>query len=438
MNFNPDFKSVIKSLSIDTDSFLESLSTPHQTTIRRHAIKSNNNDYKHLDSVPWCKHAYTLPERPHFNKEPSFLTGEYYVQESSSMFLHHVLGQIQLPETPLVLDACAAPGGKSTIILDHLKGQGTLIANEVIRSRAKVLSENLVKWGYHNYVITNSDLSKFNNSALFDLVLIDAPCSGEGLFRRDPSAMQHWSLDHVNHCAARQKRILSDTAGLIKSGGYLIYSTCTYNKRENEEQIDFLIKEHDFEYHRIDCNEEWKIMQSELGLRFFPHLINGEGLFMAVLRKNQSQSRNENENMFADRQKHNVNSFSKKDLQMISQWTGHEDPGLYKEFQDGIVMYSGHVAYEYFKKQRIYSFGRHLGKIIYGELRPHPHFAFSLEFHNKLRQQELKRSDIIQLMDRNLVNSLGESGWTLLTYRSNGLYWAKTVKNKYKVQYPKF
>jgi len=435
VNFNSDFKSVIKSLPIEANVFLESLSTPHQTTIRRHAIKSNGDNYKSFSKVPWCQHAYILPERPHFNQEPSFLTGEYYVQESSSMFLDHILNQLHLPETPLILDACAAPGGKSTIILDYLQGKGTLIANEVIRSRAKVLSENLVKWGYHNYVITNSDLSKFSDSHSFDLVLIDAPCSGEGLFRRDPSAMDHWSLEHVKHCAARQKRIFNDTLKLVKPGGYIVYSTCTYNKQENEEQIEFLIKEHDLEYCTIDYPKEWKIVQTDLGLRFFPHLTNGEGLFMAVLRKNENENHCGNRKVFADKQ---MKSFSKKDLQVIHRWTGSDNPEFYVEYQDGIIMYTGHINHELFKKQRIYSFGRHLGKLIHEELRPHPHFAFSFEFSDHIRQQELKRSDIIKLIDRNMVESLGESGWTLLTYRGNGLYWAKSLKNKFKVQYPKF
>jgi len=430
VNLDPDFKSVIDHLSIDSVAFLESLSLPHQTTIRRHALKSDSKHFHGLDTVPWCDRGYTLNERPRFNQEPSFLSGEYYVQESSSMFLHYVLSQLNLPESSIILDACAAPGGKSTIVLDHMKGKGTLISNEVIRSRAKVLSENLVKWGYHNYIITNSDLSKFSDSELFDLVLVDAPCSGEGLFRRDPNAMGHWSLDHVKHCSLRQKRILKDSIKLIKAGGYLIYSTCTYNRQENEEQIQWLIEEHGFEYQFISFPEDWNIQQSELGLRFFPHLIKGEGLFMAVLQK-----KGDLENQVTFQKQSNINS---KVINALTKWTGLDKNEHYSMFQDGIVLYTGHVPFETFKKQRIYSFGRHLGKIIHGNLRPHPHFAFCIGFGDLIQRKELGRSEIIQVINRNLVDSIGESGWTLLTYRNNGLYWAKTVKNKYKVQYPKF
>lgn len=432
MKIHPDFLWTLDGLSIDTKSFIESLSIPYQTTIRRHAIKSDAAYYTEFSTVPWCDHSYVLPERPHFNKEPSFLTGEYYVQESSSMFLYHILQQLDLPNSPAVLDACAAPGGKSTILLDHLQGEGTLIANEVIRSRAKVLSENLVKWGYNNYIITNSDISKFSQVELFDLVLIDAPCSGEGLIRRDPNAMDHWSLEHVKHCAARQKRILNDTIDLIKPGGYLVYSTCTYNAQENEEQIQSLIQHHKFDYQYINYPTEWNILQNELGLRFFPHLIDGEGLFMAVLKKkgNCKELR-----LVRDQ---NQNNLPQKSLKHLYTWTGYQDPGYFSTYQEGIVLYSGHLSLDQFKKQRIYSFGRHMGKLIRDKLRPHPHFAFSIEFNPNLQRKELSKSVMIKLMDRNLVNSLGESGWTLLTYRDNGLFWAKPVNNKYKVQYPKF
>lgn len=431
-----DFIHEIDSLSIDTQALCDSIFTPPKTTIRRHRHKSDPAHYSSLIQVDWCPLAYYLVERPKFTEEPSFLSGEYYVQEASSMFLHHVLRQISLLdqiEDPLILDACAAPGGKSTILLDYLDGRGTLVANEVIRSRAKVLSENIIKWGYSNTIITNSNLSRFSKDTQFDMILVDAPCSGEGLFRKDPKAIDHWSREHVNHCSARQKRILEDAVKLLRPGGYLIYSTCTYNMKENEEQVNRLLQQSSFSIVDIKCPSNWSIHTTNAGFRFFPHLIDGEGLFMTVLQKEaetfvDSPTRYNDTNTLIDKKEHAC----------LSEWLRQSEIQHFRRYQNTIVHYTGKVDYQIFKGQRIYSFGRQIGKLIKDDLRPHPHYAYSNYIAKNIATKELSKDAMLSVVNRKILPSTSETGWTLLTYRGNGLFWAKSIKHKYKVQYPKY
>ena len=180
--------------------------------------------------VPWCNDAKYLEERPLFVKDPLWHAGAYYVQEASSMFLHFILTQIiPNPSEELVLDLCAAPGGKSTLLANYFKN-GLVVANETIKNRNHILVENMTKWGGDHVVVTQNDPAHFKAlPQFFDVLLMDAPCSGSGLFRKDPKAIEEWSLDHVQHCSIRQTRIIDDSWESIKEGGYLIYATCSYS-----------------------------------------------------------------------------------------------------------------------------------------------------------------------------------------------------------------
>ena len=172
--------------------------------------------------VSWCESAYYLKSRPVFTLDPCLHSGTYYVQEASSMFLYHIFGQI-LPAHPVrVLDLCAAPGGKSTLIASRLSSGSLLVANEVIRSRAGILKENMIKWGTSHVVVTNNDPADFHHlKGAFDIIVVDAPCSGEGMFRKDPGAIQEWNESNLQLCSERQQRILADIWPCLKPGGFL-------------------------------------------------------------------------------------------------------------------------------------------------------------------------------------------------------------------------
>ena len=183
------------------------------------------------EKIPWSSTGYYLPERPSFTLDPLLHAGAYYVQEASSMFLEQCLRQTTDLSSPLkVLDLCAAPGGKSTLIQSFISNESLLVSNEVIKTRVAVLVENLSKWGNENVIATNNDPRDFARlNGFFDVLVIDAPCSGSGLFRRDPDAISEWSVAAVETCSMRQQRILSDSYACLKQNGILIYSTCSYS-----------------------------------------------------------------------------------------------------------------------------------------------------------------------------------------------------------------
>jgi NOL1/NOP2/fmu family ribosome biogenesis protein len=218
------------------------------------------------------------------------------------MFLAHIVKQITEENTPKVaLDLCAAPGGKSTLLADFLPKNSLLVANEVIRSRVNILAENITKWGNPNVAVTNNDAKDFARlPEFFDAIFVDAPCSGEGMFRKDEKARAEWSEANVQLCAERQRRIVADVWRALKSGGYLVYSTCTFNTKENEENVRWIAQELGAESVQLDVPKEWNITLSEElqtesaqgihGYRFFPHRVKGEGFFVAVLRKVESHA----------------------------------------------------------------------------------------------------------------------------------------------------
>lgn len=244
------------------------------------------------NQVPWCSDAFYLTERPVFTLDPCFHGGAYYVQEASSMFLQHILKQI-IPSGPLrVLDLCAAPGGKSTLLASAISPDSILVSNEVIRSRASILKENMIKWGQENVVVTGSDPADFSNlKGAFDIIVVDAPCSGEGMFRKDSKAIEEWSENNLKLCSERQKRILTDVWDSLKPQGYLIYSTCTYNRGENEDILEWMQKTFDAESIKIEhsFNKITTYDSAAYGYHFYPHKTIGEGFFTGVIRKNDGE-----------------------------------------------------------------------------------------------------------------------------------------------------
>lgn len=247
--------------------------------------------------VPWCRNAYYLSKRPNFTFDPLLHAGCYYVQEAASMFLDIVLHQHITPLTshhsPLIaLDMCAAPGGKSTLMRSALPEGSVLYSNEPVPKRASILLENITKWGYSDCLVTNNYPRDYVQSGLkFDVILCDVPCSGEGMFRKDPQTIGEWSPQNVEKCWRLQRDIVSDAWTCLNDGGLLIYSTCTFNTKENEENIRWMLDTFDAEVLPVNTEPEWNITGSLLPdfnapvYRFIPGITRSEGLFMAILRK---------------------------------------------------------------------------------------------------------------------------------------------------------
>ena len=240
-------------------------------------------------NVAWCRDGVYLKARPDFTFDPLLHAGLYYVQEAASMFVDHVLREVV--KTPVrMLDLCAAPGGKTGCALAALPHGSMLFSNEPVRRRASILNENVLKFGVPDVVVTNNYACDYSRSKLqFDVVLADVPCSGEGMFRKDAGAIDDWSMKKVEECARLQREIVSDIWSCLKPGGLLIYSTCTFNAHEDEENVAWIAKELGADFIEIPTEKAWNIMGSLIDknpvYRFVPGKTRGEGLFMAVLRK---------------------------------------------------------------------------------------------------------------------------------------------------------
>ena len=277
----------------ETDKLLLALQQEQPVSIRLNTNKlRTEREAMKLNRVPWCATGYYLDSRLTFTFDPLFHAGCYYVQEASSMFVEQALKQYVVAEPAVMLDLCAAPGGKSTHARSVLPEGSLLVANEVIRNRSQILAENLTKWGHPEVVVTNNDPADFSSlEDFFDVILTDVPCSGEGMFRKDPVAVSEWSTDNVEICWQRQRRIISDIWSCLKPGGILIYSTCTYNTKEDEENIRWMCHEFGAEVLSLDIQDDWKITGNLLVgedfpvYRFLPHKTRGEGFFLAVVRK---------------------------------------------------------------------------------------------------------------------------------------------------------
>ena len=276
---------------IDSDELLRALSEHSASSIRINRAKWDHNPLDSLP-VPWCSDGFFLDSRPSFTLDPLFHAGCFYPQESSGMFLEEVFRQLKFDREDIkILDLCGAPGGKSAHLSSLLGTGGLLVSNEVIKTRALILAENLTKWGLSNVMVTQSDPSSFGNlPGFFDLVLADAPCSGEGMFR-DKIAANEWSRENAVLCSNRQKRILMDVWPAIKENGILIYSTCTFNPAENEENIKWLTEKTGAETIRLNISGFKGITEIShrgiYGYGFYPGKIRGEGFFISVLRKKE-------------------------------------------------------------------------------------------------------------------------------------------------------
>ena len=244
------------------------------------------------ERIPWCEEGYYLAGRPQFTFDPLFHAGCYYVQEAASMFVTHIIRSVDIPTPKRALDLCAAPGGKSTALLSVLPDDCTLVSNEPISNRAQILLENITKWGYPNSMVTNNYPRDFRKAKLtFDLILCDVPCSGEGMFRKDPATIGEWSQQNVEKCWRLQREIVADAWECLAPGGLLIYSTCTFNLKENEENVRWILENFDAEALDIPIDPSWNITGSLLEgftapvYRFIPGITRSEGLFVCAIRK---------------------------------------------------------------------------------------------------------------------------------------------------------
>jgi 16S rRNA C967 or C1407 C5-methylase (RsmB/RsmF family)/NOL1/NOP2/fmu family ribosome biogenesis protein len=409
---------------------------PSLTSIRLNPKKQLTSS---TSKIPWTEFGHYLKERPSFTLDPLLHAGAYYVQEASSMFLEQVVKQsVDLNQPLKVLDLCAAPGGKSTHLLSLLNDQSLLISNEVIRSRASILSENIQKWGNTNVVVTNNDPSDFQKlQGFFDLMVVDAPCSGEGLFRKDPDAMKEWSEDNVALCAQRQQRILADVWPALKQNGILIYCTCTYNKKENEENLSWLMSEKKAESIKLKVESGWGIEEIEsngiFGYRFYPHKVKGEGFFISVIRKKEET------HLVSIRTKNHLPPPPKKIIERLNDWLLH--PHEFILLDDLIVALPEKFTTEInwlAHQLNVVTKGTAIATVKHEKLIPEHALALSTELnHKNFTSIELDLPMALAYLRKEaILIGEGEKGFALVTYQGQSLGWVNLLGNRVNNLYP--
>jgi 16S rRNA C967 or C1407 C5-methylase (RsmB/RsmF family)/NOL1/NOP2/fmu family ribosome biogenesis protein len=417
--------------------FKESLVKPPVVSVRLNPAKV---DQYPGERIPWCEFGRYLTERPSFTLDPKFHAGAYYVQEASSMFLEQAVRKVSGGSQPIVaLDLCASPGGKSTHLLSLLGKESLLISNETIRSRTSALVENLQKWGCDNVIATSNDPSAFQRvPGMFDLIVLDAPCSGEGLFRKDPSSVASWSAGNVEHCALRQQRIIEDIWPSLKQNGVLIYSTCTFNEKENIDNMRWLASHHGTEFVDLAPSPGWGIETIEhgkaIGCQFFPHKTRGEGFFLAALRKTDTS-----ETVSTNRL--NFQAPGNKQLTEISPWIRDAESKFFIQHQQQVRMMPGNHRGSFqsvMNNLTVISAGTPVAEITRNKLVPEHAFALSVHLNkgavNKIyvsREEALSylRKDNIQL-------SMDQKGFALIEHEGLGLGWVNVLQNRINNLYP--
>jgi 16S rRNA C967 or C1407 C5-methylase (RsmB/RsmF family) len=396
---------------------------------------------ENLEGVKWNADGVYLPERPVFTLDPAFHAGAYYVQEASSMFVAEAVRQLAPADRPLrVLDLCAAPGGKSTLLTSVLPPGSWLLANEVIKARYPTLRYNLAKWGHPNTFSSNHDSEDFLPLAgYFDVVLVDAPCSGEGLFRKDPAAVAEWSPEQVTTCALRQRRILHNACQLVAPDGLLLYSTCTYNTEENDSNAAWIDSRADFAYQPLSLPADWHIAERQPGYQCYPHQVRGEGFYLACFRRTRAVTTFPSQKAppFA-----RLKRLKGQALDQALQWVEPGPDATYWETAQGNwrqldapLLPDAQRLSQVLKRLVVtHPLGTPKGK----QLVPAPEWALHTRCRQDLARQEVDRATALELLRKQTppLPPGTPRGWVLITYQGLGLLWIKHLGNRYNNYLP--
>lgn len=424
-----------KQLDVDLEDFVQSQYEEPITSVRVNPHKYTDQ-FEAESKVPWCEQGYYLSARPNFTADPLLHAGAYYVQEASSMFLEAALKQtVDFAQPIIALDLCAAPGGKSTLLASLLNEASLLISNEVIHTRASILCENMMKWGQLNTWVSNSDPKQFGHLRdCFDVMLIDAPCSGSGLFRKIPDYLDEWTMDNVNLCAQRQKRILHDSYDALAQDGILVYMTCSFSEDENEDIVDYILQEFGVETCQLTIPTEWGIVETQsaekggYGYRFFPHKLKGEGFYLACFRKKDGLPRTTLP----------PKVMTTKPQTVFEPFVDISDKHFMAVKDQFVMLHAAHMPWvQLFSNEiKLIKKGILVGKLIRDELIPDHELALYCD--NRYAQRvELNLSQAIQFLKKDHFElEFPSKGWFLVTYRQKPLGWVKNLGNRMNNYYP--
>ena len=390
-----------------------------------------------LPPIPWCPYGFYIPERPAFTLDPLLHAGAYYVQEASSMLIWEMLRQAVGSNTHCrVLDLCAAPGGKSTLLASYFT-DGLIVSNEVIKQRVSILYENITKWGHANTVITNNDAADFARlENYFDVLLIDAPCSGSGLFRKDANAVHEWSTGNVNLCSGRQQRIIADALPALKQNGLLIYSTCSYSREENEDILKWMLHEFALETVDIDFPPEWGVTKTgsgntnAAGFRCWPHKMKGEGFFIAALRKKSGEA----EHTFYLREKN-----KKEKIPPIENWVNTGNHAIFNHKENIHAIPAGFASDVKLLQDKLYvkKAGILCGVFKGSDFIPHHELALSSLLSSNAERIHFSYDEALAYLRKQDTGiAFSKKGWAVAVYNNAVLGCMKLLPGRINNYYP--
>ncbi|MEO0311940.1 MAG: hypothetical protein RIQ89_1597 [Bacteroidota bacterium] len=410
----------------------ESLDKEYPIGIRKHPFKKL--PFVHTTPIPWCAQGAYLLQKQNFALDPFWHAGHYYVQEPSSMVLEQVINQLSLNKNPIVaLDACAAPGGKSTHLISLLHHESVLWCNEVSKSRSLILQENMVKWGFANQIITNNPVSRFKKlEQNFNLILVDAPCSGEGMFRKDRQSRLEWSGASVAHCSQRQQDILSDLMPALAPDGILIYSTCTFNEVENEGTVKWLLSNYNLGEVKINTQHLPGLEAGSYGYHCYPHKFAGEGFYFAVLQNQGGVPRTKRKEKPQSSMASHVREYVKSHFNDVTGVMSHfENFNLVNEavlqqlrlFKDQFYFINAGIAIASQKGNRIV---------------PHPHAAFSHQLKGDVFDCIfLDHLQALAFLRKQPIGSVeSENGYKLVLHEQAHLGFINVIGTRYNNYFP--
>ncbi len=451
MNLPEEFIKLIESYRAPQLAGLgEALLTPPEVSVRINPLKSRRLAASADTRVPWCYEGVYLPERPRFTFSPELHQGVYYVQDASSMFINHVLKSLLDGKGPVrYLDACAAPGGKTTAAISALPAGSTVGANEYVAARAAVLRENLAKWGYPPTTVTCGPVSRFGEqTGAYDVIAADVPCSGEGMMRKEAVAVEQWSPQLVEKCAALQREIVSELWPALAPGGLLIYSTCTFNRTEDEDVVAWAQSQwHDMlePMSDIECPDAWGIARSRIGafqtFRFMPHSARGEGFFAAAARKKGDRSAAAHRARPKSRRRIFAPA-DKRTAEELQRWVAEPDAMTFRTVGDTLYGYRisqlPDIAALSETLSAVYS-GVAMGQMFKQRLRP----DHALALYVGLNSDALPRVDVDRataldyLRRRDIAAGIFEEGFNAVTYDGLAIGFVKRIGGRCNNLYPK-
>lgn len=432
-----------ETLGADAEKLFAALDTEPAVSIRLNPAKPA--ECLDGEAVGWCKWGKYLAERPQFTLDPLLHGGAYYVQEASSQFVAHLLANHDM-EGKRVLDMCAAPGGKTTIYSTLVGRKGLVVANDISHSRAMALADNVQRWGMGNVVVTCNEPAHIGAfTHWFDVVAVDAPCSGEGMFRKMDEARSEWTASSPDVCAERQREILAEAWRVLRPGGTLIYSTCTFNPTEDEEVVEWLMSEYGEELEsadRVETSEDWGVVRSDIGafqcFHFYPHKARGEGFFAAIARKCDGAIRR---SMPKARRKL-FSQCAKADVKELSRWVDDASEHAFMMVGEDIYAYDSAVADAVVTLSEnlsvVYS-GVAMGRIFKQKLKPEHPLALYVDLNrNAVPVVDVSLEDALDYLRRNdIAAAQFEDGINVVGYKGVPIGFVKRIGARCNNMYPK-